>query len=355
MPTATELRRRHWLALALAGLAAPSWAGRAPRLLAAWQCAPQDTADAARYQVGVLAARPGTLAVAQALDVPTRAHGLWAEAGGTLLAVARRPGDWLMRWRPGDDEPQMAWIEADRAFNGHVVASRDGRRLYTTETDLETGAGLIGVRDAATLEKQTEWSTQGMDPHELLFDAEGHLLVANGGIPTLPETGRLKIGLERMDASLVRLDGRSGALLGQWRLADARLSLRHVAWGPRGLLGIALQAEHADVSQRRDAPLLALFDGRQLRAVAAPQPLGGYGGDIAWTSAGFAVSGPRVDGIARYGADGRWQGFTPLAEACALAGGPGALWAGGQGQALQGDGAYAVPGVRLDNHWLALS
>jgi hypothetical protein len=38
--------------------------------------------------------------VSAALDVPTRAHGVWAEAGGTLLAVARRPGDWLLRWRP---------------------------------------------------------------------------------------------------------------------------------------------------------------------------------------------------------------------------------------------------------------
>ncbi|KQP23051.1 DUF1513 domain-containing protein [Pseudorhodoferax sp. Leaf267] len=360
MPTVIELSRRHWLALTLAVLAAPAMAGRAPRLLAAWQTEPQDTADAARYQIGLLAAQGGALQVLHALDVPTRAHGLLAEAGGSVLAVARRPGDWMLRWTPGQAEPQTAWIEPDRAFNGHVIASRDGQRLYTTETDLETGAGWIGVRDAASLEKAAEWPTQGMDPHELLLDADGTLLVANGGVPTLPETGRLKIGLERMDASLVRLDTRSGALRGQWRLPDPRLSLRHIAWGGtpgRRLLGIALQAEHADAEVRQAAPVLALFDGQALRVAGAPQPLAGYGGDIAWANGAFAVSCPRANGFARYGADGAWQGFTPLAEACSLAGDGAGLWAGGLERALHtaaATSASSVHGLRLDNHWLAL-
>ncbi|MGC3985539.1 MAG: DUF1513 domain-containing protein [Pseudorhodoferax sp.] len=357
MPT-----RRHCLALGAAALAAPAWPAIPPaaRLLAAWQCEPQDTAEAARYQIGLLAAQADALVVARALDVPTRAHGLLAEPGGTVLAVARRPGDWLLRWRPGDPEPQTAWIEPDRAFNGHVIASRDGQRLYTTETDLETGAGLVGVRDAATLEKQEEWPTRGMDPHELLLDADGSLLVANGGIPTLPETGRLKIGLERMDASLVRLDTQGGALLGQWRLSDPRLSMRHIAWGGADgrLLGIALQAEHSDPAAKLAAPLLGLFDGKALRTAAAPQSLGGYGGDIAWADGGFAVSTPKADGFARWGADGRWQGFTALAEACALAAEPGRLWAGGREAALVAEAASIamrpVPALRLDNHWLRL-
>ena len=368
MPMATEscrLSRRAWMALALAAAGtAPAWAGgRAPQLLAAWQREGSSSTEAARYQIGLLAARQGALAVVQALEVPTRAHGLLAERGGSVLAVARRPGDWLLRWKPGQEEAQTAWIEPDRAFNGHVIASADGRRIYTTETDLETGAGLIGVRDAATLDKEAEWPTQGMDPHELLLDADGSLLVANGGIPTLPETGRLKIGLERMDASLVRLDTASGALRGQWRLTDPRLSLRHLAWGGHDgrMLGIALQAEHDAPAAKQAAPLLALFDGRSLRTAGAPLPLVGYGGDIAWAQDGFAVSCPKANGFARYGADGHWQGFTPLAEACALAGDASGLWAGGLRLALHAGAhdAAAVPsrvaGVRLDNHWLRLS
>lgn len=372
MPMATEpfgLSRRAWLALIAGasglpalGASAGGNATAATRLLAAWQCEPRRTDEAARYQVGVLVARPGALAVQQALDVPTRAHGLLVEPQGTVLAVARRPGDWLLRWWPGMVEPQMAWTEPDRALNGHVIASADGRRLYTTETDLDTGAGLLGVRDAATLEKEAEWSTQGMDPHELLLDADGSLLVANGGIPTLPETGRLKMGVERMDASLVRLDARRGRVQGQWRLPDARLSLRHIAWGGatgQRVVGIALQAEHDDPAARQAAPLLAVFNGRTLRTYGAPRTLGGYGGDIAWTGSGFAVSCPRVDGVALYRTDGGWQDFMALDEACSLAAATGAgLWAGGRSAAVERlaalDRRLDVAALRLDNHWVVL-
>jgi hypothetical protein len=249
--------------------------------------------------------------------------------------------------------------------------------LYTTETNLETGQGLIGLRDAASLEKTGEWSTHGMDPHELLLDADGSLLVANGGMPALPETGRLKIHLDRMDASLVRLDTGSGELQGQWRLADRRLSLRHIAWGPvptakaagQRLLGIALQAEHDDASMKLAAPLLAVFDGRQLQSYAAGpgQLLAGYGGDIAYAAGGFAVSCPRANGVAIWRADGQWTGFFALEEACALTasategeGSGSRLWAGGRKIALAraSDGQAVLSsllGLRLDNHWTPLT
>lgn len=374
MPTAIKamgLNRRQWLArgaaLAAGGTALQPTLGATAlpttRFAAAWQ------ADAS-YQVGLLERSGPALVVRAALDVPTRAHGLWREPGGTLLTVARRPGDWLLRWQPDGRALAWAWIEADRAFNGHVISSADGRHVFTTETDLETGQGLIGVRDAASLQKLAEWPSHGMDPHELLQGADGSLMVANGGIPTLPETGRLKLNLDRMDSSLVRLDPDRGTLLGQWRLDDARLSLRHMAWGQDGagaagpanrMLGIALQAEHADAAQKQNAPVLALFNGQTLHTAAAPRALAGYGGDIAFAAGRFAVSCPRANGVALYNSTGQWQAFAPLDTACALAADPAhapPIWAGGERQALALPHAnaretppLAMP-VRLDNHWL---
>jgi hypothetical protein len=363
-----NLQRRRWLAFfsswSATTICQPAWANAATpstRLAAAWQ-------GEQNYQVGVLEQRGRSLQVDAALDVPTRAHGVLVERGGTLLAVARRPGDWLLRWRPGSPTADWAWIESDRAFNGHVIVSRDGNTLYTTETDLETGQGLIGLRDVASLEKTGEISTHGMDPHELLLDTDGSLVVANGGIPALPETGRLKIHMDRMDSSLVRLDTRTGELLGQWRLNDRRLSLRHIAWAPtpaaaspadQRLLGIALQAEHDELSTRLAAPVLAVFDGHGLRSFAAGpgQSIAGYGGDIAGVSGGFAVSCPRVNGVATWRADGQWAGFFALDEACALTVASSRLWAGGRTTAvLRGDDGRTVSssleGVRLDNHWM---
>ena len=385
-PNYFQPQRRKWLMqaaslAAMFSLAAPASALAAQkakhvRLASAWQLGNS-------YHVGVLSRRAAGLVVTAAVEVPTRAHGVWVEASGSLLAVARRPGDWLLRWQPDDSSHggkavAWGWIEPDRAFNGHVIASADGRLLYSTETHLETGAGLIGVRDAATLEKIGEWSTGGSDPHELLLDEDGFLLVANGGISALPETGRIKLHPDRMDASLVRLDARSGELLGQWRVADKRLSLRHIAWGPRladsargsRVLGIAMQAEHDDAADKAAAPVLAIFDGKTLKVQSGGigQELRGYGGDIAFAAGRFSVSCPRAHGVAHWRADGSWAGFTPLKEACALASLPAechassadsVLWAAGNPTALAFDKfgdvlPQSLKAVRLDNHWSVL-
>lgn len=214
------------------------------------------------------------------------------------------------------------------------------------------------MRHAASLEKLDEWPTHGMDPHALVWDGQGGIVVANGGIPTLPETGRLKIGLDRMDANLARLAGRDGELLGQWRLADRRLSLRHLAWNG-ALLGIALQAEHDEAEARDAAPLFARFDGQRLAVSPAPRPLGGYGGDIAPVGEGWAVGCPRANGVALYRRDGGWAGFVPLVEACALSAGDDGLWAGGREAALAwsaaGSVSVSLPALQLDNHWVALA
>ncbi|WP_200843651.1 DUF1513 domain-containing protein [Pantoea sp. 18069] len=383
--------RRQWLLQALGWsllpalpLAARAQASAAlaqtgqPRFIAAWQVGTQQHIGQLAWSQAGPSAEPQLLAL-HALEVPTRAHALLQEASGAVLSVARRPGDWLVRWHPGR-EPQWLWIEPDRVFNGHLLASADGRHIYTTETDLADSQGLIGVRDAVSLEKVAEWRTGGMDPHQLLLDSDASLVVANGGIPTQAETGRRKLRLDHMDSSMVRLAPRSrGELLGQWKLDDPRLSLRHLAWGAqlrpghgRRWLGVALQAEHDNAQAKRQAPVLAVFDGESLRTVAAPQALAGYGGDIAFTGDAFAVSCPRVDrvaffGSARPGAPIAWQAEHALPMAYALAAVPGAgqaddprVWVGGGQQAIALDAAghdsriapARVGAIQLDNHWL---
>lgn len=360
-PGALPLQRRAWLTLALGSVALPG-AGAAARREAPMLAAAWDRAAGAGHRVGTLRAGDSGWQVHGEIEVPTRAHGLWQTQDGLLLSVARRPGDWLLRWTPEGRPLAWCWIDADRAFNGHVVQSPDGRTLYTTETDLASGAGLVVMRDARSLARLDEWPTHGLDPHELLFDRDGTLLVANGGIPTRPESGRSKLDLSQMDASLVRLDPRDGRRLGQWRVADRRLSLRHLAWHGK-LLGIAMQAEHDDPLARLSAPVLAVFDGRAIDTFDAPLPLHGYGGDIEGTSTGFAVSCPRADGVACWRADGRWQGLAALPRACALAPGneAGTVVAGGHGAVIQLD-VPASPArrsdmpdtLRLDNHWIGL-
>jgi hypothetical protein len=200
-------------------------------------------------------------------------------------------------------------------------------------------------------------------------------MVANGGIPTLPETGRAKqldqrLQQQRMDASLVALHPGTGELLGQWRLADPCLSIRHLAFDARaGRLGIALQAEHPDATQRQVAPVLAVWDGKALRAAEAQPALQGYGGDIVALppamAGGFAVSCARADALALFDAQGRWRETLPYAGAYALAGQAGQVWLGGEPDILRMDGTgprHPTQSLRAaqaglsdwhwDNHWV---
>lgn len=305
------------------GTAAP--AEEVQRIATAWREAGA-TAGADGWRAGVLALDwADSRAQLQAeVVLPSRAHGLLALPDGGFLAVANRPGRWLLRCDAAGRSVRCHDIDGERpqrSFNGHVEASADGRWLYTVESDVATGDGWIGVRDARTLARVAAWPSGGLDPHQLVFDAAGTLMVVNGGIPR-DAAGR-KVDLDRMAPSLVRLDARSGRLLGRWALPDPRLSLRHMAWahGSSPLLGLALQAEHDEESRRSLAPLLAVWDGRTLAIAGGDFAGGGYAGDIAaGPGDGFVLSAQKQR-LGLWWHPGQPQQMTRVAELtepCAL-------------------------------------
>ena len=345
----------------------PSVAADEPRhrLLAAWRVAGHDGVD----RCGIVEAdwAAGRTRIVAELVMPGRAHGLQRLPDGGWVVVANRPGRWLLRadaegrvQRRLDADQERPW----RSFNGHAEPDASGRWLYTTETDPADGSGWVSVRDAQTLARVAQHAVGGLDPHQVLLDPQGRLVVAVGGIPRDLSGRRIDPG--RMAPSLLHLDPADGRAIGRWTLPDPRLSIRHLAWGqgPAPVLGVALQAEHDDPGARRSAPLLALWDGSQLEL--QPQALGGgYAGDVAAGPAGgFVVSAqkqgqglwwhPRADdGLVR---------IAELTDPCAVAswdGGRGVLLAGGRGMARwhvrHAPRMLAWPQPMVpDNHWVLL-
>jgi hypothetical protein len=258
------------------------------------------------------------------------------------LVVARRPGEYLARLNLRTGRLlQLHAMEPDRYLSGHAVLSQDGRFIFTSESDGETGQGVIAQRNVRSLETVREFPSAGIGPHALLWDAHGKLLVANGGILTLPETGRRKRNLSQMAPNLVRMDTGSAAVLGQYALPDPFLSLRHLALAPDGTVAVALQAEHADSATRQAAPALALWGPDGLNPVPWPKDTGpppgwqGYAADVCWSGQAFHVSATGAGQVLAWSARGEWRGMTALAHATALAHGPGGLVAGGSQQALE--------------------
>ena len=321
----------HAAALAAGLGAAPSaWAANpTPQVLTSWM-------RGERSWAGLWT--PGQ--APRGVALPARAHQILALPGAAgqprmqALVMARRPGEYLLRMDPWSGKAlQWHTMEDDRYLGGHAVLAADARSFFTTETDGASGQGLVAERDLRTLEKLREFPSGGIGPHAVLLEPGGNLLVANGGILNLPETGRRKLNIGRMDSNLTRLDARSGEVIAQYRLDDSFLSLRHLAMAPDGTVGVALQAEHLDVAQRRHAPGLALLRGNHLRTVAwepsdLPSEWDGYAGDVCISADRFTISAPHAGWLASWST----QGEAP------------------QTHALRGAGALAAMGTQ----WLAM-
>lgn len=371
------LRRRLLVQLASLGVAAlgstpVAWAASPPaprqRLAAAWRRPEGQGPEPDRVGVIEIDWAEGRIQIVADHAAPGRAHGLHAMPDGGFIAVANRPGRWLLRCDRDGRVMQRHALADDRTphtLGGHVVLSADGAQLFSSETDPETGQGFIGVRAPDTLRRLGGFGSGGIDPHQMLPDGEGRLWVANGGIPRLPD-GR-KTAVERMSPSLVCLSPADGRLLAEHRLDDARLSVRHLAWAEGGTarMGVALQAEHDDEARRRRAPLLAVLEDGRLQVPTRDTQGEGYAGDIAaGPGGGFVLSGQKAG-------RGLWwhpraaEQFTQVAalgELCALA-----SWDDGQGvliAARQGVARWhASDAPRMlrwpvsmspDNHWLLL-
>ena len=323
------------------------------------------------HYAGVLAAdwQRKKLEIRYAVALPTRPHGLMPEADGGLLVNGVRPGSWLLRCDGSGKVMQQADLEAEGSaarLSGHVITAHSGDVVYSTEIDYKSGRGKIGVRDRASLRKLDEWDSGGIEPHQVLLDEAGHLIVANGGVPrTLADK---KYDLHRMDSSLVRLDRENGRLLRQWKLDDPRLSQRHIAWSQspatgKRYLGVAMQAEHEDPALRNAAPILAVLDGDELRTPTRANDGHGYAGDIAAANGGFALSSNKA-GLAQIwqpGAPDKLSPIVELQEAYALADSPGGGVLVSTAIGLVRWHPTAPPAflawprpMALDNHWVLM-
>lgn len=224
--------------------------GRQPLLLSA-----RDDADGHHHAVGY------RLDGTQAFDtrVTERCHDVVPHPHLPLaLFVGRRPSreSYLIDTRDGR-LLQTLETPAGRHFHGHGVFHADGEWLYTTENDTrEPGRGLIGVYRLHTerLVRETEHSSHGIGPHQLLWMPDGEtLVVANGGIRTEADS-REKMNLHAMEPSLVLLH-RDGSLLGKETLAERMNSIRHLAVADDGTVVSGQQYE----GDPQDAvPLLAI-------------------------------------------------------------------------------------------------
>ncbi|MEM6889216.1 MAG: DUF1513 domain-containing protein [Pseudomonadota bacterium] len=266
----------------------------------------------------------GDVAFAQVL--PARGHaGAAHPVRAEAVIIARRPGTYAIILDCASGEIRQTIVApAGQHFFGHGAFSAEGDLLFTTENQIDTGAGRIGVWDTKlNYQRIDEFSSGGIGPHEILRLPSGDLAVANGGIRTNPATGRKKLNLDTMRPNL-SLFGIDGRLKDQAEGAPAahQNSLRHIAASPDGTIicGFQWQGDPYDAP-----PLVAFYSGKgrfehaELDEILS-RDLDGYIGSVcAMTDTAFAASSPRGGRVLTLDRVGRVTAVSSAPDCCGLA------------------------------------
>lgn len=307
--------------------------------------------------------------------LPGRGHAVMPHPTRPLAVVfQRRPGRWLV---PIDlttgQTGRVERVPDDRRTTGHGLFSADGRTLFVVEDDVPGEVGVIAVYDTAA-ENPDDWKrvgtlpTHGIGPHEAILVSGGTVLaVGNGGVLTHPDTGRAKLNLDEMDASLTFVAVADGRLVDKLRLPEehSNLGIRHLAALPDGSVAFGTQDEHP-VGMLQ--PLMGnARPGGPITLYQTPDDvlarLDGYIGSVAVNADGTVVAGSSPRG----GLTGLWDATTgaflgsrPLPDGCGLAThGNGFILTGGFGGVVTMDRGGAAEGERTtaaygwDNHLMA--
>ncbi len=227
------------------------------------------------YSVGIFDANGQDL---RAIPLPARGHDLAiCPSTSRCVAFARRPGTFAVAFSlRAADQPIAFSTVADRHFYGHGVFSRDGRLLFSTENDFQSGQGVIGVYDASDRFRRVgEFRSYGIGPHDMALMRNGStLVVANGGMREHPDfgDGRRVLNAGALETSLAYIDAGSGDLLERHDLAKGKpISLRHLDVGHDDTVIIGAQLEKGAepgtpvaFTHRRQQPMAACSLPQQL-------------------------------------------------------------------------------------------
>ena len=354
-------RRGFLMGMLASGLApAATWAeAGAPDYLSAGQ-----GADGGFYLYGL--AGDGEIRFRRA--IPARGHAAAAHPHrAQAVGFARRPGTFafVLDCVSGRTVAELS-TPAGRHFYGHGVFSRDGALLYTPENDYANAAGVIGVWDVtAGYKRLGEFGSAGVGPHDIRLMPDGEtLVVANGGIETHPDSGRVKLNIPVMRPNLAYLD-REGRVQEVVELArDLHMnSIRHLALRRDGLVGFAMQWQGG---QGDLPPVLGLHrrggPPRLLGGAGVSDAMNGYGGSVAFSGDGrlLGVSSPRGATVQVFDVEsGDLARGLSLEDVCGLGPAPGGFLASSGTGALVRlgpDGPAPLPRapVRWDNHLVPL-
>ncbi len=171
----------------------------------------------------------------QRIAVDFLPHGFTTKPGSPHLAAVfekRGPGAALLDLK---SMKRVGGLRAkpNRHYYGHGVFSREGDQLFVVETDMDTGAGVLSVRETTGYKEVEHFPTYGDRPHDCVPIDDGKVLVVtNGG----GELGGPRS--EKSEPCVCYVDVASRKLLEKVCFSDPKINAGHVAIGHDGALAV---------------------------------------------------------------------------------------------------------------------
>ena len=240
------------------------------------------------------------LEMAFQVPLPARGHAAVAHPfRPEVIAFARRPGTFAVAvdCMTGEIASTLT-TPNDRHFYGHGVFSLDGSRLFTTENDFQNARGVIGIWDTKKgYTRVGEFYSGGIGPHDIKrLPGSETLVVANGGIETHPDAGRMKLNIPSMASNLSYIEGSDVAEVIELGAVHQRNSIRHLSVSDDGQVAFGMQwqgvgevPEIVGIHTKGYAPVL----------YGSTDDMNGYIGSVAISSNGktIAATSPRANKI----------------------------------------------------------
>jgi len=237
------------------------------------------------------------------IDLPTRGHAIAINQKTNECAIiARSPGNYVYIFdvKSGSITNKII-CNSDFHYYGHGFYSCDGRWLYTSENEYESGKGFLGIYDSHhSYQLVKRIYTNGIGPHEIVLLKDGKTVaIANGGILTHPDTGNTKLNLQDMVSKLTYVNLETGNLVAENELLPEYkfMSIRHLDVSSENKVALAMQYQG---SGNKPNPLVGLSDiNNGIKFFDTPieviYRMQNYCGSICFDSSGnfLAVSNPR--------------------------------------------------------------
>ena len=234
------------------------------------------------------------------IPMPDRGHSFALDpVRGRATVFERQPGFFAITFDvAGKSPPQTMQASPGRHFYGHGVYSPNGDIMMATENAYEAGQGVLGIYDSSEkgqYRRLGEWASGGVGPHEIVLMSDGRTVcVANGGILTHPDYGKLQLNGDTMHPSLAYVDLLSGELLEQVFLEPSlrKLSIRHLVVDADGAVWFGCQYTGTAqdrpplVGRHRRGMPLQLFTGPD----EALRSMNNYVGSMAANQAGTVIA-----------------------------------------------------------------